>query len=283
MALRVRTASRTLSSSSAPAPAPAPMNLGFDLTFYETTAVKTKKLAVITGWMGAQPKQLRPYVNFYLSRGFNVLSYAVGPQHVLKPESATAMVTKVLDICLRSQGISMGSNFAAPREIITHSFSVGGYLTGQLLRVLDSEDREEDRQRMHELVKGQVYDSPPDLGSIAKGIGASVGKGDLLASVVENAIALYLFAVKDTAGKEHRASSAAFHDNHLPAPSLWMYSQADPVALEQDIDTVMNKWKAKGYQVHGCRWEHTKHIQHGRADPERYFSSVGTFIDKHTD
>ena len=234
--------------------------------------------------MGAKPSQLRPYVNFYLNRGFNVLSYAVGPQHVLKPQSATAMVTKVLDICLhKNESGKSAISMNAPSEIITHSFSVGGYLTGQLLRVLDSSDRADDKQRMHSLIKGQVYDSPPDMNSIAKGIGASVGLGDFMARLVEGIIGLYLNAVKDTAGKEHRASSAAFHDNHIPAPSLWMYSRADPVALEKDIDTVMNKWKAKGHSVESTMWIDTPHIQHGRRDPERYFSSLGSFIDQHID
>lgn len=256
---------------------PTPRSLGFDLTLRPCPSKDSKKLAVVCGWMGAKPSQLKPYVNFYLNRDFNVISYAVGPQHVFDPSSATAMMERVLDLVLRSDH---KNNLAKPERIITHSFSVGGYLTGQLLRVLDEPARAQDREEWHRLVKGQVFDSPPDMPSIAKGMGASMGLGPFVAGAVEQIVKGYLWSVRNTAGKAHSASSAAFHNNHIPAPSHWMYSAADPVALEKDIDVVMSKWQAAGRRVTRTRWEHTPHIQHGRQDPERYFGSLGEFIDK---
>ncbi len=258
---------------------PTPRSLGFDVSYQQCQHKDSKKLAVVCGWMGAKPKQMKPYVNFYLNRGYNVISYAVGPMHVLKPESATEMMDRVLSLAM--YGGKGNAEMPTPNQVVTHSFSVGGYLTGQLLRILADADRDADKEKWHQLVKAQIYDSPPDMGSIAKGIGASMGLGAGVAAMVEGIVKAYLYAVKDTAGKEHALSSAHFHDNHIPAPSLWMYSKADPVALESDIDTVMNKWKTKGYEVESTMWLDTKHIQHGRSDPERYFGSLATFLDKH--
>ena len=146
------------------------------------------------------------------------------------------MMARVLDIAINGDGM-----VPAPDQVITHSFSVGGYLTGQLLRILDDPDRAEDRKRWHALVKGQVYDSPPDMRSIPAGIGASMGMGSTVSSIVAGVVGLYLESVKNTAGREHAAASHAFHNNHIPAPSLWLYSKADPVALEEDIITVMRQ------------------------------------------
>jgi hypothetical protein len=64
---------------------PTPLSLGHDLSFQQApdSAVASAgesggRLAIVCGWMGAKPNQMRPYVNFYLNRGFNVMSYAVG-------------------------------------------------------------------------------------------------------------------------------------------------------------------------------------------------------------
>jgi len=45
----------------------------------------------------------------------------------------------------------------------------------------------------------------------------------------------------------HRNASGRFHGNDLTsAPSLWLYSRADPVARWEDCRTVIDKWTAAG-------------------------------------
>ena len=98
--------------------------------------------------------------------------------------------------------------------------------------------------------------------------------------MIEKSAAFYLHLVRDTSGVLHRASSAAFHDNKVPAPSLWFYSKADPVADWRDCVTVIDKWKEKGTDVEECVWEDTPHIQHARYDPERYFGTLDRFLQR---
>ena len=261
---------------------PTPRSLGFDLTYQTAPLSKPEvapRLAIVCGWMGAKPRQLNPYIRFYTDRGFDVLSFAVGPQHVLQPQTATKLMNKVLQVALEGRhGVGGG---LPPSCVVTHSFSVGGYLTGQLLRVLNEPDRVQDKERYHALIKAQVYDSPPDFRSIAKGIGASLGMGPIVAGAIELVAKGYLLASATTAGVEHKASSAHFHNNHLPAPSLWLYSKADPVALEEDCLTVIGKWTANGRVCEQIVWEDTPHIQHGRLDPGRYFGGLDAFMKKH--
>lgn len=268
-------------SASAKPDTPKPLKLSVDLTYQAAPDAGNKcesKLAVVCGWMGANPKQLKAYTKFYSDRGYDVLYYAVGPQHVLQPHTAMQLMKEVVNISI--QGSQPGR---IPTKVVTHCFSVGGYLTGQMLRLLNQAEHAGDRKKFHSVVKAQVYDSPPDFRSIAKGIGASLGMGSLVAGAVEGIVKLYLKASAKTAGVEHLASSAHFHENHLPAPSLWLYSRTDPVALEEDIQTVMSKWRTKGYVVEEVVWEDTPHIQHGRKDPERYFGALDTFLATHVD
>jgi len=279
-------AGRRAASASAnePPAAPKPLKLSVDLTYQvapeseNASGGSAPKLAVICGWMGAQPKQLKAYTKFYSDRGYDVLSYAVGPQHVLQPHTAMQLMQQVVRISIH--GSEPGR---VPSKVVTHCFSVGGYLTGQMLRLLNQPEHSADLKKFHSVVKAQVYDSPPDFRSIAKGIGASVGMGSMVAGIVESAVKFYLKISATTTGVEHLASSAHFHDNHLPAPSLWMYSKTDPVALEEDIHTVMGKWRKKGYVVEEVVWKDSPHIQHGRMDPDRYFTSLGNFLTAHVD
>ena len=268
-------------SASAKPDTPKPLKLSVDLTYQAAPDAGNKcesKLAVVCGWMGANPKQLKSYTKFYSDRGYDVLYYAVGPQHVLQPHTAMQLMKEVVKISVHGFHPDR-----VPTKVVTHCFSVGGYLTGQMLRLLNQAEHAGDRKKFHAVVKAQVYDSPPDFRSIAKGIGASLGMGGLVAGAVEGIVKLYLKASAKTAGVEHLASSAHFHENHLPAPSLWLYSRTDPVALEEDIQTVMSKWRTKGYVVEEVVWEDTPHIQHGRKDPERYFGALDTFLATHVD
>eukprot|EP00797_Seminavis_robusta_P022279 Sro353_g124510.2 (223) ;mRNA; r:38213-38881 len=221
--------------------------------------------------MGAEARHLKPYKSFYSDRGYDVLSFAVGPQHVLKPQTSLDFMEAVLDETLNND----------PDKVVTHYFSVGGYLMGQQLRLLNDPERQQDKEKYHQLVKAQIYDSPPDVQGIAKGIGKSMAMGKFVATTVEGLVNSYLWAVRDTAGKHHRASSDHFHENHVPAPSLWLYSHSDPVAPPSDIDVVMKKWAAQGYTVEDIVWKDTPHIQHARFDPEGYFGGLEKFLNKH--
>lgn len=129
-------------------------------------------------------------------------------------------------------------------------------------------------------IQAQIFDSPPDYNSIALGISKSMGLGGFLEKGVEKTASALLELTKDTVGKQHRAASAAFHDNYVPAPSLWFYSRADPVSRWDDCITVTTKWKNRGTEVQACTWEDTPHIQHGRLYPDQYFGTLKEFLEK---
>jgi hypothetical protein len=250
---------------------PTPRSLGFSLQYRENLAVQDhdkRTLVVVCGWMGAKESQLKSYIQFYHQQGFDTLSFACGPHHVLLPSQAMKVMEKVAEESMKSEA----------KRLVFHHFSMGGYLYGQLLRHLKIKGT---RDEFVPLVKAQIFDSPPDFSGIAKGISQSMGVGPPLSTVAEYAMRLYLFVTSTTAGVEHRASSAHFHDNYIQAPSLWFYSKADPVARYQDCEIVWGKWKAKGTTIKTVVWEDTPHIQHARIDPERYFGSLKQFLVDH--
>jgi hypothetical protein len=254
---------------------PTPLSLGFDISYQQVDKDKrSDKIVVLCGWMGAKPRQLRVFNEFYNSRKFDSITFAVGPQHVLRPHTALDQMERVINAVL-----SCGNSSSPSRPIlIFHHFSVGGYLFGQMLRVLDI--KKDKYPSFRENIKAQIFDSPPDIRGVPAGLSASMGIAEPWSTIIRKVVEFYLKATEKSAGVEHHKASTAFHENSLPAPSLWYYSKADPVANYVDCETVISKWKGKGIEVETCVWADSPHIQHARVDPTRYFGTLDAFLKK---
>ncbi len=232
---------------------PTPMSMGHGLQFHEGkhdgNGKTTRPLAVVVGWMGAKPKQMKPYIEYYNSQGIDTLSFACGPGHVLFPKKAMEHMQNVVQVALK-KAISIGdaNNEPHSRDIIFHCFSMGGFLYGQTLRsMVENPDK---CGNIKPLIKAQIFDSPPDYHSIADGIAKSIGLSGLAEKFTAAAMRGFLAVTSSTSGVEHRASSAAFRANMIAAPSLWYFSRADPVSRWEDCESVINGWKALGTGIH---------------------------------
>lgn len=123
---------------------------------------KNKTLVVIAGWMGANEKQLKSYVNWYNKKGIDVLSFSVGPMHILKPSSAMDQMRTILEEVQQRNC-----------QVCFHHFSVGGYLFGQMLRLIAADSDKYDS--VVKKIRGQIFDSPPDINGISTGISKGIG------------------------------------------------------------------------------------------------------------
>ena len=255
---------------------PTPLSLGHGIQYRKTenSNEESKGLAVVVGWMGAKDAQLKSYLSFYHAQGFDTLSFAVGPMHVLFPGMAKSHMEKVLDTAIDATNPKDGKK--NPKDIIYHAFSMGGYLFGISLNCM--QQQQEKFGALPDRIKAQIFDSPPDKEAIPTGIAKSAGGGPAVEKIVEGIANTYIKLTASTSGVQHAASSNSFHNNFLPAPSLWFYSRADPVARWEDCELVVSKWREGGKYVETCTWEDTPHIQHGRIYPERYFSTLHAFL-----
>jgi hypothetical protein len=239
----------------------------------ENNAGSNKTLVIFCGWMSSTDKQLKTYLKYYHERNFNTLQFSVGPEHVFNAKAGTKHMTDILDITI---------NTIKPNQILFHHFSIGGFLYGQMLRVL-KENPSKYETEINDKICGQIFDSPPDMNSIPEGLAAHVfpQEHNPLRSVVKFFVELFMRMTASTNGIEWKASSNAFHNNYIThAPSLWYYSKADPVSRYEDCEQVIKTWESLGIDVTTCRWEHTPHIQHARKDPDRYFGELDKFLNK---
>ena len=205
---------------------PTPLSDGFLLSYKRCDAAHTtatrRPLVIIAGWMGAKERQLKPYRNFYHERGYDTLSFAVGPKMVLQPDMAQKQMDEILQIAYIHNKEENTSSIHEPSCLLFHHFSVGGFLYGQALQAMS---RLPELGGIKESIRAQIFDSPPDYMNIPTGISKSMGIGGPIEVLIEKSARFYLKLTENSAGVVHKAASHAFHENDVPCPSLWFYSK----------------------------------------------------------
>jgi len=243
--------------------------IGENLMFHSSDGADSsdgdRPVAVVTGWMGSKTSQLKPYIRYYNDKGMDAISLAVGPAHILFPHKAQEQMEQVMSEVLKK----------SPSKVIIHQFSMGGYLYSQLLRVMAR--KPEEYKVFGDKIAAQIFDSPPDVHGIAYGISRGF-KPAFVQDIVKGGLDLVLKLMENGIGVEHRAASKQMHENYITAPSLWFYSRADVIAPAKDCEVVIKRWRENNIEVEACVFENTKHIQHGRIEPDRYFGALDSFL-----
>ncbi|KAK6184571.1 hypothetical protein SNE40_001796 [Patella caerulea] len=228
----------------------------------------SRPLVVLFSWMNAKERHIAKYGNLYASEGFDVLSIRVGPLDVLRPQKAQGAVRKVLKILEEKE--------QRDKPLLIHGFSVGGYVCGEMLVQFEKEAPKYNDicRRIH----GQIFDSPVDFGGVPRGIANILAENKIGRSIIESTISGYLKVFENVVTKHYLTSSAAFHANFLKLPSLMLYSRADPIGVDKDIEVVANKWIAQGNPVTTKCWENTPHVSHFHHHPDEYVEAILKFV-----
>jgi len=232
-----------------------------------------RPLAYIFGWVGCGERALGKYASIYTSRGIDVLCTYTKPAHVYKPlGTGRGSVTRVVD--------ALASDENAARPLVVQGFSAGAYLYGTLLVELGS--RGAAGAAVASRIRGTVFDSPVDLDGVPFGLSRAVvgSEGTMPQRALEATISAYL-SPSLPMRKHLQKASDAMHGAHLgafasplPAPSLFVYSEADSVTQAGDIKSVTGKWRAAGSDVEEVEYEGTTHVSHLPSDPTRYDQAV---------
>ena len=107
-----------------------------------------RPLSILLCWLMAKNNAVNKYAQFYLDRGFDVMTVRITPTQLLFPTLSNAIVEKELMPILKNVDHS---------KSLIHGFSVGGYVFGQMLRVAN--ERPEDYKGVMDAMIGQIWDS----------------------------------------------------------------------------------------------------------------------------
>lgn len=246
----------------------------------EAVAVKdevmSKPLVLLFSWLQAKQKHIEKFGDYYLTKGWDVLTVKVTPSQLLLPRKGTHLVAE--DV---AQFVQHEDRQHQP--LMVHAFSIGGYVyTEVLLKVLQQLETEMQRQEFHQRIIGQVYDSVADVGEIPVGLSRAVTERPVLQVCFQKCIEGYMRLMRKIAVQYYLKASHHFHHNPVNSPALFVYSNNDPVSPPE-----VNEKAARNIQDKlGCSSVVTKcfngssHVSHMYKYPNDYTDMLDKFTDQ---
>ena len=177
-------------------------------------------------------------------------------------------VSQVLDF------VSASEHCAKP--LVIHGFSVGGYLCGET--VLKVHERPQDYGQVGERLQGQVLDSPADLDKIPFGFSKAVSSVPIVQTIVEKMLQAHLSTFKNTVTRHYRKSSNTMRENQLRTPTLFLYSDVDPVGMAGPIEEVMANYTSRNIPVFAKKFSGSAHVSHYHRYPAEYTEQLDMFL-----
>ncbi|KAI4386768.1 hypothetical protein MLD38_004670 [Melastoma candidum] len=269
---------------------------------------------VVLGWLGAQEKHLRRYLEWYNSRGYRSVGFIVGVDEVLWRLDFARSVEERLEEFLEDlvQWVMQGKAIGKERSLVFHCFSNTGWLVYSA-----AVERLQEKEGVYDRIKGCIVDSGggelTNLKVWAAGFatamlqrqispasnsvdvtGTSRSKnGDALCNIAvqscgDRIVETVLLATLEKlffvllnfpyAQRRFRKLETILFDSPPPCPQLYLYSSADTVIPHQMIEAFMEHQRRLGRKVFARDFKTTPHVDHYRTFPHIYLSELDSFL-----
>mmetsp|Transcript_38149 Transcript_38149/g.93556 ORF Transcript_38149/g.93556 Transcript_38149/m.93556 type:complete len:362 (+) Transcript_38149:156-1241(+) len=230
----------------------------------------SKPLIILLSWMGAKQKHMDKISQYYVERGYEVVSFLNGMSTALIPRASQAQAKRIEDL-LTAQPDG--------RPVFVHAFSIG---TGIYGFVLDNLRRDiELFNKIKNNVAGVILDSGPAM-IFPKDV--AVGLHSVCPTVsrkVWNAVADALFWVTK-ARSSFEIAEQALHRLHFPTPQMYFASSDDKVirGLQERMSIFMETNRQRGLEVYHQFWEKSAHATHFKIHTEEYSQRLEDFMKR---
>lgn len=228
-----------------------------------------RPLVILLTWMLAQQKHVNKYLDLYLRKGFDALRVSISVKQLLWPLTGSQVVAgDTLDF------LSDNKQF---QPLLVHGFSVGGYVWGEVL-VKMNQDLEK-YMPVIDRIKGQIWDSTPDITEFSKGFPHAVFPNNvILRKAVEKGIEYHLKTFQDTATQHYIRASQLFHTTPVRAPALVFIAKNDPIASLPVVSKARETWESMGMKTHMKCWDKSRHVSHFHLHRKEYIETLEQFL-----
>ena len=221
---------------------------------------------ILFSWLLAKGRHVSKYGDYYLDLGFDVLNVKVNPRQLMWPVKSQKVIRDLIEYLDAERKSS---------ELLVHGFSVGAYLYGEMLNMLDSMPK---YGYIHDKIMGQVLDSPADVHVVPEGVSKAVTPILPLQKILKFGIDSYMSLFHQQVTQHYLRSSSTFLANRLEIPTMFLYSTIDPVGEAAAIEKCVHNWRRRGISVFTKCWDDSPHVSHMMYHPEEYLDSLTNFL-----
>lgn len=258
---------------------------------------------MMLGWLGAKPKHLRRYVEFYNAKGIHAVTFVASVMDALSFDLGKKLEERMLELA-NELAAWLSDQTGRDRFLVFHTFSNTGWLAyGAIL------DNLKDRQDLLEKIKGCVVDSGGDpaidpkvwaagfstallkKSSSATYPSPETGRGtkgsqikekepfflETLLLVAFEKLFSYLLNLPDV-NRRLRKIITTLSKSQPPCPQLYLYSTGDKVIPSRRVESFMEEQGRTGKQVFSFNFGSSPHVDHYRTFPDLYASQLDTFL-----
>ncbi|XP_072755960.1 uncharacterized protein L(2)k09913 [Anoplolepis gracilipes] len=231
----------------------------------------TRPLLIILTWLLSKRQHVMKYVNLYTEQGFDVAVVSLTPWQLMWPVKGSRLVAADLLTFLKQN-----ENY---QQILLHGFSVGGYMWGEVLDLMES--NREKYSGIADRIVGQVWDSIADVSQIPIGFPRAVfPKNVMLQTMLQKYLEYHMKTFHQQATQYYIRSSQLFHSAPIRAPALLFVSKTDPVGTVPSNLGLRDIWEPSGIKTYVKIFEESPHVAHFYTYPKEYVAELYTFLQK---
>ncbi|XP_076619794.1 transmembrane protein 53-like lethal (2) k09913 [Colletes latitarsis] len=230
-----------------------------------------RPLLIVLSWLLAKRRHVMKFINLYTEQGFDVALVSMTPWQLLWPITGSRVVAEdLLEFLIQHENY---------QQILLHGFSVGGYMWGEVLDLIES-----NRQKYANVIDrvvGQVWDSLADVTELSIGTPRAVfPKNKMLQNVLQTYLEYHMTTFYKQSTQYYIRSSQLFHSNLVHSPALFFVSKTDPVGTITNNMRVRNQWESLGVKTYVKIFEKSPHVGHFQKHPKEYVGELYAFLNE---
>lgn len=232
---------------------------------------ENRPLLVILSWLLAKRMHIMKFANLYLEQGFDVAIVSITPWQLMWPTKGSRLVAAdLIEFLIQQQSY---------QQILLHGFSVGGYMWGEVLDLMQSDH--EKRNNIIDRIVGQVWDSAADVAELSIGTTRAVfPENEMLRNMLQKYLEYHLKTFYKPSTQYYIRSSQLFYTNLVRSPALFFVSKTDQVGNITSNLRVKERWDTLGVKTYVKVFEKSPHVGHYRKYPKEYVAELYAFLHK---
>ncbi|XP_043802636.1 uncharacterized protein LOC122720167 isoform X1 [Apis laboriosa] len=201
---------------------------------------KNRPLLILLSWLLPKHRHIMKFANLYVEQGFDIVILSITPWQLIWPTKGSRLVASdLLEFLIKHQNY---------QQIVLHGFSVGGYMWGEILDLIQSDYQK--YNNVIERIVGQIWDSLADVTELSIGIPHAIfPKNKMLQNMFQKYLEYHMKAFYKQSTQYYIRSSQLFHTNLVHSPALFFVSKTDPVGSLTSNLRVKDQWDTVGVKV----------------------------------